>query len=282
MLSIKSYAKINIALNVVDKLDSGYHTLDSVIVPLELHDTILISVLKSSADTYVTIDDFSLGVIDYNVATFAIEKFAAKYGIDKKFRVFIHKVIPMQAGLGGGSSNAAFVMKGVNQLLKLNVSSEELKELAISLGADVPFFVDCVPSRMQGIGEVLTPINIKNNYHVLIVKPKAGLSTKEIFDKSDEMTLNTCNIDKVIEALETGNDEMLAENINNSLTKPAVELLPEIDKIINTLKGFGLNIVGMTGSGSAVFALSTNAKLLKKIELELEDTYKVCLTKILK
>ena len=282
MLSIKSYAKINIALNVVDKLDNGYHVLDSIAVPLELHDTILMNVLKSSSDTYVTIDDFSVGVIDYNIATFAIEKMSSEFNIDKKFRVFIHKVIPMQAGLGGGSSNAAFVMKGVDKLLKLKADNEKLKEIAKGLGADVPFFIDCVPARMQGIGDVLTPITIKNNYHVLIVKPKEGLSTKDIFNKADEMTLTTCDIDKVVEALETGNDDMLAENIGNSLEKPAIELLPEIDKIINTLKGFGLKIVGMTGSGSAVFALSTDVKLLKKIELELEDVYKVCLTKILK
>ena len=282
MLSLKSYAKINIALNVTGKTEDGYHLLDSITLPIELHDTILMSILKGSADTYVTIDDFSQGVIDYNIATFAIEKMSVLYNFDKKFRVYIHKNIPMQAGLGGGSSNAAFVMKGVNKLLKLGVSNDELRGLAKSIGADVPFFIDCVPARMEGIGEILNPIKVKNNYYCLIVKPSEGLATKDIFNKGDEMELTTCDIDKVISALAEGDDELLAESIGNSLEAPAIKLLPEIGKIEEILRERGLKIVGMTGSGSSVFALSSDRKLLKKIESELEDIYQVCLTKVLK
>lgn len=282
MISIKSYAKINIALNVEGKCADGYHLLDSVALPLELHDTILLSTLKNARDTYVTIDDFSQGIIDYNIATLAIEKFHLKYGLDNKYRVYIHKVIPMQAGLGGGSSNAAFILKAINKLSKVNAGNEELKEIGKTIGADVPFFIDAVPARMQGIGEVLTPIEIKNNYYVLLVKPHDGLSTKEVFAKSDELKLETGNIDKVIEALRSGDDDLLADSIVNSLEKPAIELLPEIDKIKGLLRGYGVKIVGMTGSGSAVFALSQNKKLLKQIEKELEDKYVTVLTKILK
>ena len=163
MISVKSYAKINIALNVVGKTESNYHLLDSVVLPIELHDTIILENLKNGVETYVTVDDFSQGSIEYNIASFAIDRLASMYGFKNKFRVYIHKVIPMQAGLGGGSSNAAFTMKAVIKQLKLNVPDETLLDVAKSLGADVPFFIKCTPARMRGIGEILDPIKVKNN-----------------------------------------------------------------------------------------------------------------------
>ena len=144
--SVKSSAKINISLRIVSKRSDGYHELDSIMVPIELHDSIIISTLKNSADNFVTVDDFSNGLIHYNLASTGIEALAKKYKFDTKFRVYIHKVIPMQAGLGGGSSNAAFTMKAVNNMMKCGASDEDIIDLAKSVGADIPFFVKCVPA----------------------------------------------------------------------------------------------------------------------------------------
>lgn len=282
MISVKSYAKINIALNVVGKTDNNYHLLDSVVLPIELHDTIILENLRNGVETYVTVDDFSQGSIEYNIASFAIDRLASMYGFNNKFRVYIHKVIPMQAGLGGGSSNAAFTMKAVIKQLKLSVPDETLLDIGKSLGADVPFFIKCKPARMRGIGEILDPITVKNNYYVLVVKPHEGLSTKTVFNKADEMELKTGNIEDVIKALETGDDDLLAASIVNSLEDAAVSLIPEIKRIKEILLSFGLKIVGMTGSGSSVVALSQDKKLLKKVERELENTYQVELTKVIK
>jgi len=282
MISVKSYAKINIALNVVGKTENRYHLLDSVVLPVELHDTIILQNLKNGIETYVTVDDFSQGSIEYNIASFAIDKLASMYGFKNKFRVYIHKVIPMQAGLGGGSSNAAFTMKAVIKQLKLNVSDETLLDIAKTLGADVPFFIKCVPARMRGIGEILDPIIVKNNYYVLIVKPFEGLSTATVFEKADQLELKTGNIEDVIKALETGDDELLANSIVNSLEEAATSYIPEIARIKKILYSFGLKIVGMTGSGSSVVALSQDKKLLKKIEKELENDYQVEVTRVLK
>lgn len=283
MISLKSYAKINIGLNVLGKKENGYHELDSVVLPIELHDSIIVNKIKNGVETYVTVDDFSQGTIHYNIASFAIDRLTSLYKVDTKFTVFIHKVIPMQAGLGGGSSNAIAAMKAVSKSLKLNVPNETYYDIGKSLGADCPFFVKCKPSRMKGIGEILEPINVKDNYFVLIVKPHEGLSTKAVFDKFDEVVdVKTGNMDDIVKALETGDEDLLAASIYNALEEPACELLPEIRKIIELLKGFGLKIVGMTGSGSAVYALSKDKKILKKIADELEDTYTVKLTRVLK
>ena len=280
--SIKSFAKINISLRVVSKRPDGYHELDSVMVPIELHDSIIISKLQNSGDNFVTVDDFSNGLIHYNLASTSINALAAKYGFSTKFRVYIHKVIPMQAGLGGGSSNAAFTMKAVNQILKLNATDEEIIELAAPLGADIPFFVKCVPARCKGIGEVMEPIEIKNNYSVLIVKPSSGCSTKEVFAIADKKEFKPVDIDTVVKALKEGDDDLLASAMGNSLEEAAMSLVPEIKQIKETLIAAGFKLVLMSGSGSTVFALSTDASLVKKVARTLEDKYVVEVTRILK
>ena len=281
-LHIRSFAKINISLNITKKREDGFHELDSVMLPISLHDSLVVSKISHATDNYVTVDDFSIGTFSYNLATFAIEKLQSKYHFNDKFRILIHKVIPIQAGLGGGSSNAAFTMKAVNTMLNLGAKEEELIELSKPLGCDIPFFIKCVPARVQGVGEILTPISIKNNYYVLIVKPEAGCSTKEVYSISDSMDLKTGDIDAVVKALAEGDDELLAKNVSNALQEPAIKLVPAIQCILDELRSYGLDIVQVTGSGSAVFAMSTNRSLLKKVLKKLEDKYQVELAKVLK
>ena len=281
-LHIRSFAKINISLNIVKKREDGFHELDSVMLPISLHDSLVVSKLNSAPDNYVTVDDFSIGTFSYNLATFSIEKLQSIYHFNDKFRILIHKVIPIQAGLGGGSSNAACTMKAVNTMLKLGATDEELIEISKTLGCDIPFFIKCKPARVQGVGEILTPISIKNNYYVLLVKPDAGCSTKEVYAISDTMDLKTCNIENVIKALEEGDDDLLAESISNALQEPAIKNVPAIQAIIDELRENGLKMVQVTGSGSAVFALSTNKQELKKVFKKLENRYEVELAKVIK
>ena len=280
--SVKSYAKINISLDVVRKREDGYHELDSIMLPIELHDSLIIETLKKSEDNFVTVDDFSNGLVHYNLASTAIDAMSKKYGFNTKFRVYIHKVIPMQAGLGGGSSNAAFTMKAVNQILNLGASEEDLIELATPLGADIPFFISCVPARCRGIGEKITPVEIKNNYYILLVKPNVGCSTKEVFALADKEEYKHPDIETVLKALKEGDDDLLAASIGNSLEEAAIKVVPEIAQLKEMLKQRGLKIVLMSGSGSTVFALSTNQKELKQIAKELEDHYFVEVCKVLK
>lgn len=281
-LVIRSYAKINICLDVTGKREDGYHTLDMVMVPIQLHDTLLITELKKSSNNYVTIDDFSNGTIHYNLASTAIERFAAAKNFKNKFRILIHKVIPMQAGMGGGSSNAASAILGINKYLKLGCTNEEMIDIAKDIGADVPFFIINKPMRCQGIGEIMTPVTIKNNYWVLLVKPTAGCGTQPTFQKSDEMTLKTGDVEAVIKALETGDDELLEKSMFNSLQEPAATIVPEILDIIKEIKDFGVGLTQMTGSGSAVFALSTDKKKICALAEKFEDRYFVEITKMIK
>ena len=281
-LHIRSYAKINLCLNITGKRADGYHELDMIMVPISLHDSLVVDTLEKSPDNFVTVDDFSIGTFSYNLATFSIDKLRSIYHFNEKFRILIHKVIPIQAGLGGGSSNAACSLKAVNDLLKLGATDEELMEIGKTLGCDIPFFVKCKPARCKGLGEILEPIEIKNNYYVLIVKPEAGCSTKEVYAMADSMDLTICNVDNVIKALKEGDDDLLAARIGNSLQAPAIKLVPQIQTIIDELRDCGLKIVQMTGSGSAVFALSTDKKLLKNILKKFDNKYQVELARVLK
>ena len=280
----KSYAKINICLDIKGKNPDGYHNLDMVMLPIELHDSIQITELKHAPDNMFSMDDFTTGVLDHNIVVLLLDKFAEVYKFKNKFNINIHKAVPTQAGLGGGSSNAAFTIKAVNQYLGLNVSEEALIKMSKPYGADIPFFIKCRPARCQGIGEVLTPIEIKNKYHVLIVKPLEGCATREVYKMADSMELKTGSVTDVIKALETGDDELLEKSIFNALEEPASKLVPEILEVKQALKDQGLKIVQMSGSGSSVFALSTDKKALKRAEkaMEKKGNYDIVLTKLVK
>ncbi len=281
---IKAYAKINLAINVKEKRDDGYHNLDMVMLPLELHDSIDISILPGIYDTYVTCDDYSLEVNEYNLCSITVRKMKEKYHIDKSFRIHIHKNIPIGAGLGGGSANAAAVINAIKTLLKLNISDEEEIELAKSIGSDVPFCLKNIPSRVEGMGEKITPIEVKNKYYVLLVKPKTGLSTKEVYAKYDEIGFDcSAKVNELIDTLKTGEDQHLNEYMGNELEKAAISMLPEIESLKKRLLDAGLENVMMSGSGSSVFAISTNKqKIEKEYHVLDKEGFEVFFTKVLK
>lgn len=280
-LVVKSFAKINLSLKVVGLRKDGFHDLDMIMLPIKAHDTMILTNLQKNADHYVTVDDFSIPNVENNTVTRALNKYCEQVGCDNKFRVDIHKAIPAKAGLGGGSSNAAFALKGLNQFLKKNLSNEQLFEMSKDLGSDVPFFIDCKPSRCQGTGSDITPITLNSKYYLLIVKPDQGCSTKTIFSELKSDYKSTKNIDDVIVALKTDDEEEIGKAIFNDLEEVAVKYVPEIREIEEQMRNSGLKIVAMTGSGSSVFGMSKNKKLIKKAAKPFLNKYKVIITEIL-
>lgn len=263
---INAHAKINIALNVLEKDDNGYHQLDMVNLPLELHDTIEITILPNSVDSFITCDDIEIEDTKNNLITIAIAKAREKYNFKQQFTIHVYKEIPISAGLAGGSANAAAVLNALFKLLKIKPTYEEKLELAKSIGADVPYCLFSVPARVKGIGEIIEPVKMKKIYQVLIVKPLKGLSTKNVFEKADSMELENGDNDIVIEALAKGDDEMLSKSVHNALEKPSFSMLPDIGKIKQLLMQEGLKTVLMSGSGSSIIALDNDAKKLAKLE----------------
>lgn len=280
---IKSYAKINLCLDITGVREDGYHLLDMVMLPIELHDSLLVEETPKAIDNFVTLDDFTITDSEYNTVSKALDYLNEVHPINSKFKIELHKVTPVQAGLGGGSSNAAFILKTINEMKQLHATERQLHDIAVRIGADVPFFLKNKPARCTGIGDKVTPIKIKNDYNVLIVKPELGCSTKEVYALTDKMkNWPHGNVDDVIKALEEGDDKLLAKSVFNVLEAPAMELVPEIRLIKTELKELGFDIVLMSGSGSSVFALSTDAKLIKHAVKQLEDRYLTIQTKIIK
>ncbi len=274
---LKPYGKINIGLNIVGVDEEGYHLLDMVMAPISLSDTIRMDVIDSNQDKII----FSNNDIDVgnNTIIKAINLLRNKYGFSNHFKVKIKKRIPMQAGLGGGSADAAYVMRAINVMLGLNIDKEELKKLALQIGADVPFFIDSGAKRCQGRGERLSTIRIKHNYHVLLIKPKSGCDTKLVYQTYDKLDKINVDIDGIIKALELGDDYELKEKIDNALLLAASKQCSDVTVILDDIKKYNV-VASMSGSGSVIYALSTNKGLLKKINKKYKKKYHTYLCKL--
>lgn len=280
---VKSNAKINLYLDVIGKREDGYHDLDMVMLPIELHDTIEIQHEPHGGYTHIVSDKIEKQVIENNMIHRVHELLIKEYGFKENFIIKLHKEIPIYAGLGGGSSNGAAVLKVFRRYGKIKMSEEEETKFCLKLGADVPFCMKNVPAHVEGVGEVVTPIKVKKQYFVLIIKPKQGLSTKAVFLESDKHELKHGNVNDVLKALEVGDEELLAKSLFNSLEEVSVKLCPEVKEIKDMLKKDGFKCVLMTGSGSCVYALTTNYTLAVSKALKYDNKgYEVYLTKTLK
>ena len=276
----KAFAKINIYLDVLDRKEDGYHNLDMVMLPLELHDVIEIEYRPYLRDTYIICDRVEESETKYDLIHQTLNAFRKKFNVQDNMNITVHKEIPICAGLGGGSSNAAACLKAFKKIFKVKMEPEEELEFTLALGADVPYCMQNVPAHVEGIGEKVTPIKCAKRFHVIIIKPKLGLSTKKVFDASDGFTLKHGDVNKVIKALELGDENMLAEGMFNALEEVSISLVPEIQQIKDMLKKDGFKCVLMTGSGSCVFALTTDAGLAYSKYLKYDNKgYDVYLTK---
>lgn len=258
--SVKAYAKINLALNVYDRKEDGYHNIDMVTIPLDLHDIIELELLPKGYESYITSDDDSLPTDESNLSNKAFRKIKEKFHIDKNVLIHIYKRIPMCAGLGGGSADAAAVINATLKAIKLKPSQDDLISLASSIGADVSFCLYNKPARCRGIGEKLDFITLKKRYHVLLIKPNEGVSTALAYQTFDELETKPqlSNIERLIEGLKIGDEKIIAEEMKNSLQECAIKIVPEIKNIIDTLKKDGFPLTMMSGSGSTVFCMSLN------------------------
>lgn len=280
MLILKAPAKINLAIDVLNKRDDGYHNIDIVTIPLELHDSLELETYPKKYGTFVTSDDSSLICDESNLVYISYRLMKSTFHLEPGLRIKIFKRIPMEAGLGGGSADAASVINAINKIHKLNLTDQQKIDLAIQVGSDVPYCLFNKPARIEKKGEKLTFLNLKKNYYVLLIQPNMGLSTAGVYKLYDKVGGDKPNIDKLIQGLETNNDKLIEDNMVNALQKAATIALPEIGNIINKLKDAGLKKVMMSGSGSTVFALDEDKEKIKNIaKLFNDDNHSVWVTK---
>lgn len=257
-------AKINAALNVVRRREDGYHELEMVMLPLTLCDDIRIDFSHHDWFTW----NLKYRINGKNTIVKAVQCMRETYGINEHFRIHVHKRIPTQAGLAGGSADAAAIMLAIRDMCQIEASDEEIAQLSKQIGADVPFCVMSKPSIVKGIGEKIEPFEMNCDFDILLLKPMKGVSTKECFESIRFENCIHPNVNEVKECLENNEFEKLADCVGNTLEEPAFRLVPEIQKAKEDLKQRGFEVVCMSGSGSCLFALTRKPELINKFQTD--------------
>lgn len=249
-------AKINIGLYVTRRREDGYHDLETIFYPIPLHDNLSISPLKMSDAPYQlqTAGHKIEGNSEDNLIVKVYKQLAEEFDLPA-LDIYLYKRIPMGAGLGGGSSDAAAMIKLLNETFDLGLSTEDMERRVARLGADCAFFVQGKPAFATGIGDILTPIELSlSGMHLVLVKPDIFVSTKEAYGGIVPATPEH----NLLEAIKAPIAEW-RHTVSNDFEKNVFRLHPEIAAIKQTLYDMGAVYASMSGSGSTVFGLFQHA-----------------------
>lgn len=278
-LTVHAPAKINLVLKIIRKRADGYHDIQSILQKVSLYDTL---VLKSDSrqGIRVTTDNPLVPTNASNLAYQAADLFLRQQKIVTGLSIHIKKRIPVGAGLGGGSTNAAATLAGLNNLLNCNVEQTALFSLGIKIGADVPFFINNMPAALaEGIGERLTPVKIDIPLWIIIVFPGFSISTKWAYENYKVLT----NTNKKINMLRhfKGVNDVIGV-LGNDLESIVTRRYPEIQKIKHILLQAGACGALMSGSGSAVFGIFSDEQHAREaFQLFRMPSYKVFIVRSL-
>ena len=249
-------AKINLGLNVVEKRPDGYHNLETVFYPVPLTDALEVQVMDegfpSEYDCDLKVSNITIdGDEQRNLVVRAYQLLKKDYPDLPRIHTHLWKGIPTQAGMGGGSSDCAYMMLLLNQQFQLGLSNEQLIQYAAQLGADCAFFILSRPCYAEGIGEKLQPIDLSlNGYHIAVVRPDIPVPTKEAFSRiHPHYPAQNCR-ETVMQPVETWRETLI-----NDFEESVFALHPEIGDIKQRLYDMGATYAAMSGSGSALFGL---------------------------
>ena len=257
-----SNAKINIGLNVFEKNEDGYHDIDSIMVPVTLADEMEIEIYNESGNLEIECSEKKIPTDERNILYKAYKVFFENIETKElKIKVLLKKNIPSEAGLGGGSSNAAFFLKVLNEYSGNIYSLEELEKISMRIGSDVPFFIKNKTARVGGKGEKIREVENNLEDGLILIKPEFGVSTKEAynnFDNLDEKKYS--NFDEIESCLKTNNRVGIEKNIENSLEQ-AIENNIDIKILKMTLNAVLPNKrFFMSGSGSTYYTFVTETE----------------------
>lgn len=261
-MKVKAYAKINLALDVIGKREDGYHELEMIMAPISLHDLIYINTIEKGIeiDSNSKIMPTDERNIMYKVATLIKER----YGIEKGIKIYVYKHIPTQAGLAGGSTDGAAIIKAMDKLFHLNLSNKEMASLGKEVGADIPFCIYQKMALVRGIGEKLVFIDYPFECKVLLVKPKKGVSTKKSFSSLDLSKVSHQDCCLMAKGIKENDYQTVIDNLQNTLEEPSIKMVPEIAIIKQEMLKIGFDGALMSGSGSCVFGLTKSDIILEK------------------
>lgn len=251
-------AKINLGLNIVSKREDGYHNLETVFYPIPLYDALEIKYMDENFPSDTACDLKVTGnAVDCdeqkNLVVKAYHILAADYQLPR-IHTHLYKHIPSQAGLGGGSSDAAFMIRLLDERFRLNIGNPEMERYAARLGADCAFFIEAEPAYAEGIGDVLMPADGPDGnlhgYYLCVVKPDVAVSTKEAYSAiTPKKPAKSCR-DIVRQPIETWKEELV-----NDFEEPIFKMHPKLAAIKQKLYDRGAVYASMSGSGSALYGI---------------------------
>lgn len=263
-LLVKAPAKINLSLDVLHKREDGYHEVEMIMTTIDLADRLELTLLEQdkikiiSHNRFVPDDQRNLA---YQAALLLKERFHVKKGVS----MVIEKSIPVAAGLAGGSSDAAAVLRGLNKLWNLGLTIDELAEIGSEIGSDVSFCVYGGTALATGRGEIITELPAAPTCWVILAKPFIGVSTADVYRRLDLNGVNHPKTKAMVHAIETGDYEMVCSLLGNVLEEVTFPLHPEVAQIKEQMKRFGADAVLMSGSGPTVFGLVRHDSRMQRI-----------------
>ena len=258
-------AKLNLSLHIVGRRSDGYHLIDSIFSLIDLQDFLSVDILREDK---IIVKSNTASLKEDNLVSRAAKLLKEKTGTSLGAYIFLEKNIPIGAGLGGGSSDAATTLLSLNWLWQTGLSNLDLSALGLSLGADVPFFTKGRNAHVQGIGEIITPIKLEKK-HYLVVFPNIFISTKKIFQSLD------LTVERTISIMRSADQSARV----NDLQETAFLLYPQLEQVNRLLSSFGKP--RMTGSGSALFVEVNCTKEYSHIKEQLPKSWQVFYVKTL-
>lgn len=244
-------AKINLGLSILNKREDGYHNLESIFLPIPITDSLeFIESDELKFDCNIEIDNEKSNsvLMAYNLLK---EKFELPL-----LSIYLYKNIPIGAGIGGGSADGAFMLRGLNDFYELGLTNKELKDYANKIGSDCPFFIDNKPSFVEGTGEILSEIELDlSDYYFAIINPNIHISTKEAFA---DLTLANKDRASLLSVIKNEPIENWKNHIFNDFESSVFKSHPEIEKIKTDLYQKGAIYASMTGTGSTVYGIFKN------------------------
>ena len=270
-LSLKAYGKINLGLDVLRRRDDGYHEVRMIMQTVGIYDRIDL-IYKEEPGITVETNLYYLPDNENNLVYKAAKLLMDEFHVQKGVHIKLRKFIPVAAGMAGGSSDAAAVLFGVNKMFSLGLTTEQLMERGVKIGADVPYCVMRGTALSEGIGEILTPLPMPPQCQVLIAKPGISVSTKFVYENlhaNDLKPEQHPDIDGMIEAIKQKDLYGIADRFGNVLETVTIPAYPVIQEIKDLMMEHGAIGALMSGSGPTVFGLFTNPKAAAKAHEEM-------------
>jgi len=253
-VSMKAYAKVNIGLRIDGRRNDGYHTLKTLFQTISIHDNLILELQDEQGIGFST-TGLKVPTGEDNICVKAARKVSEIENLKSGINIRLEKNISVGSGLGGGSSDAAAVIRGLNKLLKLDLDNSEMEAVALELGADIPFFIQGGCQYAEGIGELLSPGEIEDNFIVLLVIPDISIATSWAYKNLDYLSLTSDTEDVNLARFPRNGETNKRRYFRNDFENLVFSEYPEIGEIKRQISESGAVYASLSGSGSGVFGL---------------------------